>query len=149
MKAARSAVVGRAAPVLGDQHRDAGLLVRVADRAGEGVGVDAGEEPVRRRLPGRVDRAGAVVPVALVVLDADEVVVARQVEPALVDLGPLAVAHRRVVADHDVVDDREADSPTGRSGRRALIAALAATWPAVMPSAIASISSGSITLPSR
>ena len=40
-------------------------------------------------------------------------------------------------------------SSLGRSARWALIAALAARWPAVMPSARASISSGTITLESR
>ena len=41
------------------------------------------------------------------------------------------------------------DMPTGRSARRALIASRAATWPALMPSANASISSGSITFARR
>jgi hypothetical protein len=40
-------------------------------------------------------------------------------------------------------------NPTGRSGLRDLIAARAATWPALIPSAIASNSSGSSTFASR
>ena len=63
------------------------------------------------------DGAGAVVAAPLVVLDADEVVLSRELQPARVDLGPLAVAHRRVVADDDVVDERDATvRPADRAG---------------------------------
>ena len=82
---------------------------------------------------GRADGAVAVVGDPLVVLHAQEVVVAGQLQPALVDLGALAVADRRVVADHDVVHDRERE-PDRKVGRRALIAVLAGEWPAAIPS---------------
>ena len=64
------------------------------------------------------DLAEGVVRHPLVVLHADEVVVAGELEPPLVALGALAVAHRRVVADHDVVHDRQrqADGQVRRGG---------------------------------
>src|SRR4051812_27995039 len=91
---------------------------------------------------------GAVVAGAFVVLHPDEVVVARQLQPARVHRISLLIPDLRRIADRLIVDDRTL-SPTGRSGRRALIAARPATCPAAMPSSSASNSSGSATLASR
>ena len=75
---------------------------------------DAGSRPLigppRRGRPVGVDAPLGVVVVPLVVLDGDEVVLAGQLEPALVDLGALAVPQARVVAVHLVVDDGEGEA---------------------------------------
>ena len=116
MKAARRVSSSVRHAVLGHQDRHAGGLVGVADGAAQGERLDGAAHLVERRAGGRRRRAVAVVRDALVVLHPDEVVVAGQLQPALVDLGPLAVAHGRVVAVHDVVDDRERQAD--RAGRR-------------------------------
>jgi hypothetical protein len=71
--------------------------------------------PPRRTLGAH--ESGAVIGEALVVLDADEVVAAGELEPALVDLGALAVAHARIVTDDDVVDEGEGQPDREAGGR--------------------------------
>ena len=96
-------------PVLGHEHGDVGRLVRVAHRSGQRQRVDIRTRLVQRGIRrGRHGSAG-VVPGALVVLDAHEVIVPRQGQPPAVHLGALAVPDRRIVAHDLVVDDRDAE----------------------------------------
>ena len=94
-------------------------VVRVPHRAAERRRLDGRAHPVERRAgSGGGTAPSAVVPDALVVLHADEVVVAGQLEPVVVDLGPLAVATEASSPTHAVVDDGQGQArPAGRDAR--------------------------------
>ena len=78
--------------VLGDEHRDAGVLGRQAHRVAEGLGVHLPAGLHRRHALGDRQRAVGADDVAGVGLHADPVVVLRHLEP--VELGALAGARR-------------------------------------------------------
>ena len=107
MNPARTRVVVGADAVLADQDRHAAHGVRVLDGAAQRVGLDGVPMPLMI-VPG-LGRQLAVGTVgdALVVLHTDEVVVAGELEPVVVDLGALAVARGLAARTGDVVDHRE------------------------------------------
>ena len=96
--------------VLGHKNGDAGSLICVLNSTGEREWLDAGPHLVDGRIRRWGYRTGAVVVDPLVVLDADEIVVTGEVQPALVDLCPLAVANRGVATDGYVIDDGDAQT---------------------------------------
>src|SRR3984957_9584478 len=96
--------------VLGDEYRLACHLVGVPGAAAERGWVAAAHRPPGGRRPVGVDRPRGVVVKPLVILDGDEVILAGQLKPALVDLGPLAVAQARVVPVYLVVDDGDGEA---------------------------------------
>ena len=111
MSAARQVSSRCASPCSVTSTGTPGRLVRVAHRPGQRQRVDVRRAQLVQRAPGRGrQRPAAVVPGALVVLHADEVVVPRQRQPPAVHLGALAVPDRGVVAHHLVVDDGQAEA---------------------------------------